>query len=264
MRPNAVTVDIGGMPIALRCADTSYAAELARRFDGFLAAGRAPVLDFDIELFDPGDVDPDAEVRVTHDGPLWRITRADCEAVADLAAHRGTIRQPRYPYATDTVLRILHSVLLARTGGLLLHASSAVVGGRAFVFFGRSGAGKSTMVDMAPASATVLSEEISYVRRRDGVYEACGTPFTGELNRKGENVAAPLAGLFHLVQAGENRIVPMTGVDAARTLLQSILCFEGDACLTRDVFDAACELVTRVPVATMRFERHPRVWELFA
>lgn len=244
--------------------DADYSRVLARRFDGFVRTTAEPLFEFDIELADPRVPDPDDEVRVTRGEQWWTIERSDCEAVLDVDSRRGRIRQPAQPYATDTVLRILHSLLLAPRGGLLLHASSVIRNNRAFVFFGRSGAGKSTMVAMAPDDATVLSEEISYVRRDAGGYFGCGTPFTGELNRRGDNTDAPLGALFHLVQGAEDRVESLTKADALRVLMQCVLCFAGDATVTKQVFTAACDLVDRVPVQRLVFRRDPRVWELIA
>jgi ABC-type multidrug transport system ATPase subunit len=60
------------------------------------------------------------------------------------------IEQTINPFSLDSVLRILHTLLLAREGGFLLHASSAIRNGSAFLFSGVSGAGKTTMARLAP------------------------------------------------------------------------------------------------------------------
>jgi ABC-type iron transport system FetAB ATPase subunit len=72
------------------------------------------------------------------------------------------------------VLRILHTLLLAAEGGFLVHAASAVRNGRAFLFAGLSGAGKTTIAGLAPPDATLLTDEISYVRKLDDHYYAFG------------------------------------------------------------------------------------------
>lgn len=262
MADHHLTVAVGRVPIRLTSASEDYARVLARRFEGFVVESATPFLDIDIDLAEPRDPDPDDDVSVTLDGDRWTIARSDCHAVVDLRAGRGRIVQPPHPYATDTMLRVVHSVLLARAGGLLLHASSAVRNGRAYVFFGRSGAGKSTIVGMAPPDVTVLSEEISYVRRDAAGYVGCGTPFTGELNRRGDNVEAPLAAAYLLVQGDTHRMEPLVPADALRALLQCVLCFAGDGGVTRDAFAAACDLVERIPVRRLVFRRDPGVWDL--
>jgi hypothetical protein len=261
----ALTVDIGGLPIRLHCADRGYLDELERRFSGFThdsSDSQETLLDVTLDLVVPGDVDPDDDVRVRKHGRHWTIERSDCSATFDLAARSGHIRQPGSPYATDSVLRILHTLLLAERGGALMHAASALRNGRAHVFFGPSGAGKSTIVGLAPDDATLLSDEVSYLKRDREAYLACGTPFTGELERVGANVSAPLAGLYRLVQGAGHRLEPMAPADGARALLESVLCFAIDPVVVTHVFETACDLVTRVPVQTLVFERDASVWDL--
>jgi hypothetical protein len=51
----------------------------------------------------------------------------------------------RHEYALDSLLRILLTMVLLPQRGFLLHAATVVRDGRAYVFTGRSGAGKSTV-----------------------------------------------------------------------------------------------------------------------
>jgi hypothetical protein len=172
--------------------------------------------------------------------------------------------QSANPYSIDSALRIIHSLILAREGGLLVHAASAVRNGRAFLFAGVSGAGKTTISRLAPLDVTLLTDEISYLRRDGDSYMAYGTPFAGELAKVGENVQAPLAALYLLRQGPENAIEPVSAGDAVRSLLENILFFVQDSELVSLVFESACELVKRVPVYRLTFVPDARVWELIA
>ena len=107
-----------------------------------------------------------------------------------------------------------------------------------------------------------LTDEISYLRRNGHGYVAHGTPFAGELAKVGENVQAPLAALFLLHQAPENKIQPVSEGDAVRALMESILFFAHDSELVNKVFESACDLVRRVPVFRLSFVPDHRVWEL--
>jgi hypothetical protein len=261
---SGLTVDIGGLAIRLRSADTQYLASLERRFSGFTGPALSVLLEFDVELSDPGHVDPDDELRVSKRERRWSIERSDCRATFDLESRRGVIRQPPAPYATDSILRVLHTILLAQRGGLLMHSASAVRDGQAHLFFGPSGAGKSTMVGMAPADVQLLSDEVSYIRRDADGYVGCGTPFTGELDRVGANISAPLAGLYRLVQGTNNSLESMAPADAARAVLESVLCFAADRAVVEQILEAVCRLVTEVPVRTLVFRRDPSAWDLIS
>ena len=125
MARHGLTVAVGRVPIRLETASEPYARVLTQRFDGFLTDA-TPQLEFEIDLVEPEEPDPDDDLRVSRRGDVWTIRRSDCEAEFDMQSGRGRIRQPAHPYATDTVMRVVHSLLLAPTGGLLVHASSAV------------------------------------------------------------------------------------------------------------------------------------------
>ena len=136
-----------------------------------------------------------------------------------------------------------------RQGGFLLHSASAIRNGKAFLFAGVSEAGKTTISRLAPPDATLLTDEISYVRKQDAGYVAYGTPFTGELAKLGENVSAPIAALYLAGQGSENRIDPISPAEATRSLLANLLFFAEDEDLVQSIFHSAFEFVSRVPVS---------------
>src|SRR5215469_11582906 len=199
-------VEIGGLAISFRGDDPQFFQSVRERYLGFLSQ-RPP--DFDLHV-STNAAASDAELEVFRDGGDWIMKRGDFHARWDPRTKRGTIRQNRNPYAIDCVLRILHSLVLAGRGGFLLHAASAVCEDRAYLFSGISGAGKTTITRLAPKDVVLLTDEISYIRGCNHRYSACGTPFTGELDRAGENCSAPIAALFFLEKGQENRVEQMS------------------------------------------------------
>jgi hypothetical protein len=218
--------------------------------------------DFDVDLAPPAFPDPEADVSVTHHSGRWLMERGDFRAEWEPAERRGWIRQTANPYSIDAVLRIVHTLVLAKQGGFLLHSASAIRNGKAFLFAGVSGAGKTTISRLAPADATLLTDEISYVRKLGEDYVAFGTPFTGELAKLGENTSAPVAALYLLAQGPENRIEPVAAADAGRELLANMLFFAEDREVVHLAFEAACDFVYRVPVYRLTFMPDAHVWEM--
>ena len=156
---DAVAIEIGGMAIALHTQDFAFRQLLGNRYAGFIKSSPnpPPQFEFDIDLFDNDlldndlfdndlfDIDlaestettqADEDVQVRLQGGQWLLQRGDFRARWDSRAGRGHIRQSRNPYAIDSVLRIVHTLILAKQGGFLVHAASAIRGGRAFLFAG--------------------------------------------------------------------------------------------------------------------------------
>jgi hypothetical protein len=259
-----IAVEIGGLPILLRTQDPSFIELLANRYAGFVGSfSSKPHFEFDIDLVAPSsELDADEDAQVEMQRGQWHLRRGDFRAHWDPKAGRGHIRQSPNPYSIDSVLRIVHTLVLAREGGFLLHAASAIRNGRAFLFSGVSGAGKTTISRLIPSDASLLTDEISYIRAGSDGYRACGTPFAGELARVGENQSAQIAGLFFLAKGEENRIETIPSAEAVRSLLRNILFFAEDAELVNLVFRSACDFVEQVPVQRLTFVPDQRVWDL--
>jgi hypothetical protein len=254
------TVSVGGTPVTFETDAREVLEWGSARYAGFIGPSSDPALTIHVSIAPPARACPEIEVR--RNGQTWRITHADFEAELDPDRGRGAVRQLRDSPAIDSVLRIGYSLLLARRGGFLLHAASAVRNGRAFVFTGVSGAGKTTLSRLAPPDATMLTDEISHITLAAGDYAASGTPFFGELGRPGENVSAPIAGLFLLSNGPENRIDEVPPTEACQALMRNILFFAEDPEPVRALFAAACRFVTAVPVRRLTFRPEAAAWDL--
>lgn len=258
----SLVIEIGEIPVRINTTDPNFLELLQSRYSGFISESEDAEIEFDIELALPSLRGPDADVQVKYHFGRWSLTRGDFHAEWEPSTRRGWIRQSVNPYSIDAVLRIVHTLVLARQGGFLVHSASAIRNGKAFLFAGVSEAGKTTISRLAPPDITLLTDEISYVRKRDGSYVAFGTPFAGELAKLGENVSAPISTLYLLAKGQENRIDPVAPGEATRALLANLLFFAEDEELVQTMFHSAFEFVSRVPVARLTFVPDARVWEL--
>jgi len=255
-------IQIGGIAVCVRADDSAFLAMLKHRYTGFVSSSASADFHFGGDLSSPGNDDPDTDVRLTRRASCWTLERGDFRAVWDPVSGSGKIQLVPNPYSIDALLRILHSLTLATQGGFLLHAASAIRNGKAFLFTGVSGAGKTTIARLAPKDATLLTDEISYVRKDKNGYIACGTPFSGELGSPGENVSAPLAAVYMLSKGPENRIDSLCAAEATHAVLSNLLFFAEDQELVNSVFHAVCQFVGRVPVSRLTFFPDSQVWEM--
>ena len=72
---------------------------------------------------------------------------------------------------------------LLQYDGMLLHASCVEKDGKAYLFSAKSGTGKSTHTHLwlrAFPDSRIINDDKPAVRRMDGTFYACGTPFSGK------------------------------------------------------------------------------------
>lgn len=262
-RIRSVVIEIGKLPIRFWCGDSEFVRLIEDRYSGFLSASSEPVGEVEIELTPEDSIDSRAEdVRVTREGEQWVIERTDFQARWNLSTGQGRVRQVACVYSLDSVLRVLLTLVLSRMDGFLLHASSAIRDGGALLFSGMSGAGKTTIVKLAPPDTFLLSDDVSCIICRPDSFKAVGTPFYCGLGRPGENREAPIRAVYLLAHGSENKIEPVEGAAAVRGLLQNVLFFNRDTELTKSVFETVCEFVNHVPVRRLTFVPGASIWDL--
>jgi hypothetical protein len=257
-----LVVEIGDYPVRLSTDHPALLERMRARYAEFITdtPSSAP-FHFPIEVVPDRNSCTDA-VRVTRSNGCWQFDRDMFHAEWFPSSGRGSVRQVgEYPTCIDAVLRILHTLLLAPRGGFLLHASSGVRNGSAFVFSGVSGVGKTTLISLAPPDVTLLTDEISYILPQGDGYRAFGTPFAGDLGRSGANVSAPLKEINMLAQGSSNQRELLSTSKATAELLRNTLFFAADPEYVRLAFEAACRVATSIPIYRLTFLPSAEVWE---
>jgi hypothetical protein len=257
------TVEIGGLPVLLRMEDRALQEAVEKWYAGYLTTTpSAEPFDLTVTVGLTGGGAADHQAHVEWRDGRWLFERFDFQAEWFPDSGRGWVRQEGAVHQPiDSVLRILHSILVASQGGCLMHAASAVRNGRAFAFTGVSGAGKTTLSRLAPPDVALLTDEISYIRSMDGIYRAFGTPFAGDLGIAGDNISAPLKALYLLAKGPENRIEPLSPKQAVNVVMRNILFFAKDPKLVEALFETACRMAACIPVYRLIFTPTPAVWE---
>ncbi len=216
--------------------------------------------DADLLWSDPDsafDDDPDPGFEVAGDVVLQRdfVARrlGDWEAV--IASRRDS---------TDGIFNALRWFLppaLLKQGALVAH-SSVIVGkdGRAHVFLGHSGAGKSTIASLA-GGRTVLGDDINLIRVGD-LATTAEAALLGQARFDPANLdkRSTVAGFYWLKQSPQVAARALEPGEAARALLHS--CLLSDPAMAPELMELLARIVRQVPGFELSFRKDADFWEV--
>lgn len=109
-----------------------------------------------------------------------------------------------------------------RYGAFMMHSSCVVYENHAYMFSANCGTGKSTHTsfwqkNFGEDKAVILNDDKPLILKKDGVFHAAGTPWSGKSD-KNFNAVVPIAGLAIIERAAQNSIERITPIDAFKEL----------------------------------------------
>ncbi|MBW1744439.1 MAG: hypothetical protein JRJ47_13575 [Deltaproteobacteria bacterium] len=234
-----------------------------------LLLGDMPGIHKQTEMFDSGQAwsmfRHHDEYRIkfqppTFEAPLWlaRIDRSFSEVIVycgkKLVSNNNgkTVVSNPVCYPLDQILLMY---VLAQREGALLHAAGIDIKGRGYIFPGKSGAGKTTIMRQLAAREHMgmLSDDRVVVRKIDGSFKAYGTPWPGEAGIA-ENRSVPLSGIFFIAHASTNGIREITQQEAVEKILPVTSIPWYDREVMPDVLLFCGDLITQVPTYELHFK----------
>ena len=268
-------IDFSGLSLRFDGLDAPLEAAALRRFTVYArdpAAAPSP-LRVDVHRDDlPYYVEPERSrpegyyrLRIVHGGGLIRLVTYSMAAWIDLSVSRAGLALGSGDYdprerALENFCRVAVAWMAVGRGGVLIHGASIVREGRAYIFFGKSASGKSTLAAMN-TEGQVISDDLTLVLPGAGGLQVAGSPFRGTYGG-GEPVLGlfPLAGIFRLVQDTRTFVEEEKPVRAFAEFVAN-LPFVNDA-LDRypDLLGRIEQVVRSSPVLFLHFQKKPDFW----
>lgn len=270
-----VSLALGGHVLRFEPADSSVLFTVRGVHPRFVVEDRTPDCVVTCAL---GDAKPSDLPPVFEASPVWELRKLP--AGDEEVCFYANTREGRVPWTTlvidrafrtaklvqrplragDSTIRVgfpydeyLMCRMLARAGGLVIHGAAIEYEGMGLLFFGHSGAGKSTISQLAEGlGARVLSDDRSIVTQEGGIATLWGTPWHGSY-RKGAPDAAVLRAMYLLVQDRENSIVPIAPPRAAGEIFVRVIHPSVDATEKLAILGYLGELAQQVPTSELRF-----------
>ncbi len=263
---HVIHLDIADYIIRLQTEDAGMAERLRNRYSDFLSGGGDPVATITLNVI------PGAEFLELIPGP-WII---ESEYSDDGLTYRSYLEQGAVDWTTrqgyldmhpeahiENFLRVVYAWLCLQDGGLLLHAAGLIRNDAGFVFFGPSGAGKTTTTRLSADQAEVLSDDLVILRCTDGNCVLHGVPFKGDYSDAPRaNQMAPLKAIFRLKQDSIHYLEPLPHVTAVAELVASSPFVVRDLGLSQKLISVCQQIARAVPVQLMHFRRDNGFWRI--
>ena len=183
---------------------------------------------------------------------------ADVDAKPDIVIKEEHYNPDKWPSLDYETIAYMYSGWafyrqLLSFNGMMFHASAIELDGKAYLFSGPSGMGKSThanlWLELFP-SAKIFNDDKPALRYIDGRWYAYGTPWSGKSGIN-INTKLPVAGICFLRKGAENRIRRLGNLEAAAAIISQTLRHfstpEGLGVMT-DMVDS---MVNEIPVFEM-------------
>lgn len=183
---------------------------------------------------------------------FWLGDKRSAVLVADSDYREGTVCvESAFAFGLNNAIMVMYALATADKHTALFHSSVVSYRGRAYMFLGSSGTGKSThsQLWLRNIEGTELVNDDNPVVRIDQEGEArvYGSPWSGKTPCY-RNVSYPLGALVKLAQAPENKMKRLTGARAYAALLPSISGKRWDKRMAEGLHETENLLAQHVPV----------------
>lgn len=256
---------VGGMPIELRTSGRDGTPGLApgyRLHESRAEPGLLLELTRNPERNPNRDNSPDSpEFRMRRVTPSTiELSRVDAIGTVQFPTEVGAPIRAQFEvgdsiHSAEAVIRAVASQALPRHGVLLFHASAAVdPAGRAWLFAGESGAGKSTigrLLDRCDGWSR-LADELVAVSLRDQSFRAHTTPFLSKVEAL-PAISAELVAVQFLEHDDDHSLAPVAPDRALPLLMRHVLAYVADAETASHILSVCAEMVAHLPCHLLRF-----------
>ncbi len=177
---------------------------------------------YTLELFKDYIYNGNSEANV-----VFKVSQEDIEREKQISLSYEELPEYPDPYLESLALfRKFNTYLLENGLGTVFHSSAVELDGNAYLFIGKSGAGKSTharlWTEFFKGKANIINDDKPVIVKSNANYLVCGTPFKGK-HHVGENKNAKIKAICEIVQSKVNKIELLSGSEAIAVVLNQTI-----------------------------------------
>jgi hypothetical protein len=205
----------------------------------------------------------DYEVAIIKEANRIIFRRADYLIKVDATYQNARISVYDEVALKHALINLYSSYIVYKNWGLLLHSSCVIENGKAHMFAGQSGAGKSTAAGLS-YPRVLLSDEATLVKITANQITVFNSPFRSELAVSGTERCTPLASIQLLYQAQHNKRIPLAKSAGILQLMDKVFYWAHDPEESGRILGFMFELANAVPMYELYFQKNHTFWELIS
>ena len=242
----------------LKVWDRANLDEQAMNFFSFLSKNENKV--FKTETAFPEKTLTDRLISFDYSDNVISVETERFQGKVDFNARKAEARVKDFLGLKDFLLLVCTLILLLEKETIVLHASAVFKGGKAFVFSGPSGRGKSTIAKLSGLS--ILNDDTCLLRwdEAKGKVMVYGN-FLGSSSNIAENQVKAVDKIFFINQSKETRLKALSPAEQSAFLFANIhqaIFFGGQASVCAKIFSVISKIRHGTKVQGLDFEKNDR------
>lgn len=206
-----------------------------------------------------------SNVQVLRYDNLYEIKQVGNNGIIDLQKRIGSLRATQFNifYKINFFICVFLGIWTPNYGGLLIHAAAIEDRGRAYIFLGRSGSGKSTVARLSEGRRVLNDDIVGVLPDNKGNWLAYPTPFWHPGQTRPNDKTEPLiiSGFFNLVKDTKvfsealSKAVGTAKIVSASTILAVL------PDLSNNVAQISEQITQWLPVRNLHFRKDGTFWD---
>jgi hypothetical protein len=259
-----VTLSIAGIDVAVIVNSSRAAGALARFYQPFRPPNPGkPALVIEVEVNEKTRLEPASEKTITFKSGQLTLSSQGAIGWMDVASGFASLSLSSTDplQEIDYFIRAAYALLAFKTGAVMIHAAGVLHAGRALLFLGHSGSGKTTIARFSGRDQ-VLNDDLMIALPGKERWMVFATPFWNPSQVKPRAGHAPLAALYLLEKDSEVYLERVSQATALAALLASIPVIPEDPERLPGLIEICQRLLGMVPVKSLHFRKDPGFWKV--
>lgn len=257
-----VRLDIGGLGIDLGFTSHELAGRLHLRYRSYKPSAEMRFRG-DVEISSLQSATSLLNMPLEFDNGVLRCDAPGCQGFIDPFQRRAELQlsaaQPLEEM--DYFLRMICALVAFEAGGLMFHAAGILRRGKAYVFYGHSGSGKTTIAHLS-AGEQIISDDLLLIMPSPEGWQAHATPFWNQWHAQPPTVPEPLFGLFRLVKDQRVYLEPVSRAHAVAEMAGSAPVISADPDRSQALLQRCQSILDTVPAYRLHFLKDTSFWRV--